>query len=97
MRRSVSIHPPGKLEINAGNIFLTKYLNTIDGENKNFVNAIVVFSDDTELFFLKWFRRGFRHCFVAVCIDDCWIIYDPLSHQTHFSLVKGIGCKELAS
>lgn len=42
----------------------------------------VVFSDETDLPFLKCLRRGFRHCFVVIRDRGHWISYDPLAHYT---------------
>ncbi|MGF1475206.1 MAG: hypothetical protein ACFB6S_06535 [Geminicoccaceae bacterium] len=38
--------------------------------------AIVVFSGQTELRFLRWLRPGFRHCFVLVQDSEGWICCD---------------------
>ncbi|MGZ8409435.1 MAG: hypothetical protein ACXWVS_05855 [Hyphomicrobium sp.] len=43
--------------------------------------ALVVFSGDTSVHCLRVLRAGFRHCFVAVCRNDHWIICDPLCHR----------------
>lgn len=59
--------------------------------------ALVVFADNTDLKFLRAFRRGFRHCFVAVQTGRGWVICDPLSHQTHLSVVCGFSADELAA
>jgi hypothetical protein len=59
--------------------------------------ALVVFADNTELKFLRWLRRGFRHCFVAVHTAGGWVICDPLSHQTDLSIVDGFTSEELAA
>ncbi len=47
----------------------------------------VVFSDETDLPFLKFLRRGFRHCFVVIRDRGHWISYDPLAHYTELFLV----------
>jgi hypothetical protein len=47
----------------------------------------VVFSDETDLPFLKCLRRGFRHCFVVIRDRGHWISYDPLAHYTELFLV----------
>jgi hypothetical protein len=58
--------------------------------------AIVVFSGETSLKWLKLLRPGFRHCFVLVRRRDCWVIYDPLSHRTNLAVVAGPSLGELA-
>ena len=42
----------------------------------------VVFSDHTDLWWLKFLRRGFRHCFVIIRLGDVWICADALAHKT---------------
>lgn len=42
----------------------------------------VVFSDQTDLWWLKCLRRGFRHCFVIMRFADIWMALDPLAHKT---------------
>jgi len=58
--------------------------------------AIVVFSGETSLKWLKLLRPGFRHCFVLVRRRDCWVIYDPLSHRTDLAVIAGPSLGELA-
>jgi hypothetical protein len=58
--------------------------------------AIVVFSGETSLKWLKLLRPGFRHCFVLVRQQDCWVIYDPLSHRTDLAVIVGPSLGELA-
>lgn len=41
--------------------------------------ALLVFCDETDLFWLWPLRRGFRHVFVALPVDGGWITIDPLS------------------
>lgn len=48
--------------------------------------ALVVFSDQTDLWWLKFLRRGFRHCFVVIHINDRWIAIDPMAHFLEISL-----------
>jgi hypothetical protein len=47
-----------------------------------FGRAIVVFRDATEIRWLRFLKRGFRHCAVLVEVDQGWILCDALSHQT---------------
>lgn len=44
--------------------------------------ALVVFTDATDLWWLRLLRRGFRHCFVALYMPAGWVVVDPLSHRT---------------
>lgn len=41
---------------------------------------LIVFVDHTECVLLKFLKRGFRHCFVILYIDDLWIACDPLKN-----------------
>lgn len=49
--------------------------------------ALVVFTGDTCLGCLRILRPGFRHCFVALCRRDHWIICDPLCHRTDLLVI----------
>jgi hypothetical protein len=44
-------------------------------------SVLVIFSDRTELWWLRWLRRGFRHCFLALNDGRHWITCDPLAHR----------------
>jgi hypothetical protein len=59
--------------------------------------ALVVFADESGLKCLRCLRRGFRHCFIAVCSARGWVVCDPLSHQTDLSIVDGFSPPELAA
>ncbi|MCM0019395.1 MAG: hypothetical protein NBV67_05325 [Tagaea sp.] len=43
--------------------------------------ALVVFRDRTELRWLRWLARGFRHCAVVVRVGGDWVLIDSLSHS----------------
>lgn len=58
--------------------------------------ALVVFDGETSLKLLRFLRPGFRHCFVLVHRQGCWVIYDPLSHRTDLEVVVGPSVDELA-
>ncbi len=51
-------------------------------------NILVVFSDDTDIWWLKVLRRGYRHCFVMVDTIAGWVSIDPLLRQTE---IIGLG------
>lgn len=40
--------------------------------------VLIVFVDHTECLLLKFLRRGFRHCFFVLRINDRWLAFDPL-------------------
>jgi hypothetical protein len=45
-------------------------------------DVYVVFTDQTDLWWLKFLRHGFRHCFVLIRFADIWISVDALAHKT---------------
>ena len=45
-------------------------------------SILVVFTDQTDLWWLRVLRRGFRHCFVILRFADIWISVDALAHKT---------------
>lgn len=46
------------------------------------VSAFVVFSDDTNLFWLRFLQKGFRHCALIIAKEGgSWVVVDPLSHH----------------
>jgi hypothetical protein len=42
----------------------------------------IVFSDDTDISFLRILKKGFRHCFVIIKQADQWILIDPRANKT---------------
>lgn len=54
-----------------------------------FSQAYVVFEDNTSLWWLRFLRRGFRHCYLILACDDCqkllWL--NPLSNQLAVQLL----------
>ena len=51
-------------------------------QNLNLQNAWVVFSNSTDLPWLKVLKKGFRHCSILLHDGKHWITYDPLSNYT---------------
>ena len=39
----------------------------------------VVFTGQTDLRWVFWLKRGFRHCFVVMHNGSCWVSLDPLA------------------
>ena len=39
----------------------------------------VAFTDETRLWWLKWLRPGFRHCFALINDGEHWMALEPLS------------------
>lgn len=44
--------------------------------------ALVVFSDDAPLWWLRLLKRGFRHCFIVLTSGNDWLMVEPLSNGT---------------
>ncbi|MGQ0526465.1 MAG: hypothetical protein ACT4OY_00305 [Alphaproteobacteria bacterium] len=55
-------------------------------ENTKAPQAWVIFSGQTDLPWLRIFKRGFRHCYVLLNDGEHWISVDPLSHYTDVSV-----------
>jgi hypothetical protein len=49
--------------------------------------AWVVFSGQADLWWLRLFKRGFRHCFVVARDKKNWIVLDPLSPHLEMSVL----------
>jgi hypothetical protein len=50
-------------------------------------SALVVFVDHTECAWLRTLKRGFRHCFVVIRDESCWLICDSLKDRIKLSLL----------
>ena len=48
--------------------------------------ALVVFSGAADLWWLRFLRPGFRHCFVALRFADGWVVVNTMAHQTEVGL-----------
>lgn len=59
--------------------------------------ALVVFADDTTLKWLRPLAPGFRHCFVAIAHENCWIVCNPLSHFTDLDVLDALPAAALAA
>lgn len=57
--------------------------------------ALVVFSGEADLKWLKVLKPGFRHCFAIFESDGRRVIYDPLSHQTEITVIEDLSIQEL--
>ena len=49
--------------------------------------AIVAFTGQATLAWLRLLRPGFRHCFVLLRARGQWLYYDPMSHFTFASII----------
>lgn len=59
--------------------------------------AVVVFGDNCGVWWLRFLRRGFRHCFVAVLSAEAWVVIDPLLHYTELTVLPGVGQCDVAA
>lgn len=50
--------------------------------------ALVVFVDHTHCRWLGWLKRGFRHCFVVVQHEACWVVCDSLKSHMELALLE---------
>lgn len=46
-----------------------------------YCRALVIFSGGSGVWWLRWLRPGFRHCFAAVDDGTHWLTVDPLLHR----------------
>jgi hypothetical protein len=60
--------------------------NNILTSQKITPKALVVFSHETDLPWLKILKPGFRHCFVILNDGQSWVSYDPLAHHTEIAV-----------
>ena len=49
-------------------------------------HALVLFTGQTDIPWLRLLRPGFRHCSVLLRLGEGWLLYNPLSHWTEVSL-----------
>lgn len=59
--------------------------------------TLVVFCDGSELWWLRFLKRGFRHCFVVLGDGERWMTIDPLSHVTDIALLPSARIPDLAA
>lgn len=52
--------------------------------------ALVVFSGEADLKWLKILKPGFRHCFIVLKNRRHWVLYNPLSHRTEIAVIEDI-------
>lgn len=57
--------------------------------------AVVVFSGQADLAWLRLLSPGFRHCFVLVEAPGGWICVNPLAHRTSVELWPALELEDL--
>jgi hypothetical protein len=51
--------------------------------------ALVAFTGQTDLWWLRALKPGFRHCFVVLRSEGRWLLYDPMAHATALRVLDG--------
>lgn len=51
--------------------------------------ALIVFSDNTGVWWLKYLKAGFRHCFIILETDRGCVWVDPLSSSFTIKILEG--------
>lgn len=64
-------------------------------KNNEKITALVMFSDSTSLWGLRFLKRGFRHCFVALSVNDGWIVYEPLLSRTEITVIPNMTAEQV--
>lgn len=59
--------------------------------------ALVVFSGNSDLPYLKLLKPGFRHCFIILQQGDLWITCNALSHYTRLEAFTGLSVDEVTA
>ena len=49
--------------------------------------ALVMFCDSSSLWWLRFLKSGYRHCFIALPMDNHWVVYEPLLNRTEITLI----------
>jgi len=52
--------------------------------------ALVAFSGEADLKWLRLLKPGYRHCFVLIESADVWVVYNPLSNGTEVDVWPGV-------
>jgi len=60
-------------------------------------DAVVVFGDQSNLFWLRFLKPGFRHCFVLLELDTGWVMLDALSHWIHVATLPPASSDDVAA
>ena len=53
-----------------------------------YTKAIVAFGGEATLWWMRFLKKGFYHCIVALGYKNEWVIIDPLIHFTDIIVVK---------
>jgi len=58
-------------------------------------NVWVIFPKKSDLWWLRFLKKGYRHCFLILNDGDNWITYDPMSTFTEIIMHKFPRCFNL--
>ena len=50
--------------------------------------ALVVFSPEVQLWWLRFLKKGFKHCFVVLSNEDNLVVIDPLRNRTEICVMS---------
>lgn len=57
----------------------------------SFSEVYVVFADNTTLWWLRFLRHGFRHCYVVLKISESsWLELNPMSNQIFVNIAESL-------
>lgn len=59
--------------------------------------ALVVFSGQADLPWLRLLRPGFRHCFVVLDRPGGWVAVNAMAHRTDITVLPALECDDLAA
>ncbi|MDR1694568.1 MAG: hypothetical protein LBR70_05215 [Lactobacillaceae bacterium] len=57
---------------------------------ENIKSVYVVFVDETSLWWLRFLKKGFRHCYIIIEIDNgmTWVEINPMSNKMFINFYK---------
>lgn len=59
--------------------------------------VVIVFSDHTQLWWLKGLKRGFRHCFMLLEQGNSWVLLDPRLDRLDIQIIPAMDHPELVA
>ena len=59
-------------------------ISGIDHDNE--MRIWIAFTGETEIGWLRWLRKDFRHCFAIMHDGERWLCMDPLSNHTEITV-----------
>ncbi len=54
----------------------------------NSCDALVMFCDSSSLWFLRFLKPKYKHCFIAIKSENDWIVYEPLLNRTEITILR---------